>query len=62
MITAATTLLVYLWRYLVARLVYDDLLRPLLHGHPDGVIFAAAAAAIAVSLLHVGQRSRRRSS
>jgi hypothetical protein len=60
MITAATTLLVYLWHYLVARLAYDDLLRPLLHGHPDGIIFAAAAVAIAVSLLHVRRRSRRR--
>jgi hypothetical protein len=58
MITAATSLLVYLWHYVVARLAYDDLLRPLLHGHPDGIIVAGAVA-IAVSLLHVRRRGRR---
>jgi hypothetical protein len=30
---AALTLITYVWHYVVARLVYDQLLRPALHGH-----------------------------
>jgi hypothetical protein len=59
MITSAAMLLVYLWHYLVARLLYDDLLRPLLHGRAGPIVFAAAAVAIAFSLLHLRWRSRR---
>ena len=29
----AITFVTYLWHYLVARLVYDQLLRPVAHGH-----------------------------
>jgi hypothetical protein len=62
MITTATTLLVYLWHYLVARLVYDDLLRPMLHGSPSAITLTALAAGIAVALVHVRWRGRRRGS
>lgn len=30
---AALSLLTYVWHYLIARLLYDELLRPLIHGH-----------------------------
>jgi hypothetical protein len=58
MIGLASTLLVYLWHYLVARLLYDELLRPLLHGRSVGVMFGALAAAV-VAFLLLRRRGRR---
>jgi positive regulator of sigma E activity len=58
MIGLASTLLVYLWHYLVARLLYDELLRPLLHGRSGGVMFGALAATVLAFLL-VRRRGRR---
>jgi hypothetical protein len=59
MIGLASSLLVYLWHYLVARLLYDELLRPVLHGRSGGLMFGALAAAVLVSLLLVRRRGRR---
>jgi peptidoglycan/LPS O-acetylase OafA/YrhL len=58
----ATALFTYLWHYLVARLLYDELLRPLVHGRLLALV--ALAAIVALALL-VGRslsrtRSRRR--
>jgi hypothetical protein len=33
MTQGAITFLTYLWHYLVGRLVYDQLVRPVIHGH-----------------------------
>jgi hypothetical protein len=40
MSAAAFTFLTYLWHYLVARLVYDQLVRPVLHGHISIVLLS----------------------
>jgi hypothetical protein len=42
---AAITLLIYVWHYLVARLAYDHLLRPLIHGHVTGMPLICGVAA-----------------
>jgi hypothetical protein len=48
--------LAYLWHYMLARLLYDQLLRPMLHGRvPTALIVAAGAGA----LFRLGRRSRR---
>ena len=50
----ATALLTYVWHYLVARLLYDELLRPLM-----GRDRTAALAALALALLAVLALRRR---
>jgi hypothetical protein len=60
MIAPATALLVYVWHYLVARLIYDELLRPLFGGHSGEVVFGALAAGIVVWLLLFRRRGRSR--
>jgi hypothetical protein len=44
----------YLWHYLAARSVYDNLFRPLLHGHPGPLLAVGLIAAAAFAL---GRRS-----
>jgi hypothetical protein len=46
----------YVWHYLLARLLYDDLLRPLAHGRVPPALLLAAVAGVAFG---VGRRSRR---
>jgi hypothetical protein len=53
----AITLITYLWHYLVARLAYDHLLRPLIHGHVTGTLLLGAVAAAGFV---IGRWSRRR--
>ena len=57
MIVPAVALLTYLWHYLLARTLYDQLLRPLIHGRAPTalVIVCVAAAGFAV-----GRLTRRR--
>lgn len=58
MITAAhQSLLTYVWHYLLARLLYDDLVRPLLAGGVAPV--AGAIACLAVAVLLWRRRARR---
>jgi hypothetical protein len=59
MIAPAVTLLAYLWHYLVARLIYDELLRPLLDGRSGGVVLGALATGLVASLLLRRRRRRR---
>jgi hypothetical protein len=50
-------LVTYLWHYLVARMVYDQLVRPLAHGDAAGALLLACVAGIAFI---VGRRTGRR--
>ena len=34
----STLFVTYLWHYLAARALYDELLRPLMHGHPGPLV------------------------
>jgi hypothetical protein len=49
----------YLWHYLVARLIYDDVVRPLTRGDGGALLIAASLAAVAASLV-ARRRGRRR--
>lgn len=51
--------LTYVWHYLLARLLYDDLLRPLARG--DAIPVLATLAGVSLAALLVGRRRRRRS-
>jgi len=53
----AVTLLTYVWHYLVARLLYDQLLRPALRGQ---VIVPALICGAAVAAFVAGRWTRRR--
>lgn len=55
---AAITFLTYLWHYLVARLLYDQLVRPLIHGH---FAIALVMCGVAVAAFATGWWSARRS-
>jgi hypothetical protein len=58
MTAPASALVTYLWHYVLARLLYDDLVRPLSRGHvPTTLLLVAIAAAVAFGL---GRRRRRR--
>lgn len=58
---SASILITYVWHYLVARVVYDEVLRPLIRGHPAGalVIGGALAAAFVVRWCKSRRRARR---
>lgn len=52
----ATAFLTYLWHYLVARAIYDQVLRPLIHGRASaGLVLALVGAAFML-----GRLTRRR--
>ena len=55
--TSAVTFITYLWHYLLGRLVYDQMLRPLIHGHPWS---ALAVCCVAIGGFAVGRWSARR--
>jgi hypothetical protein len=57
--TSAVTLITYLWHYLLARTVYDQMLRPLIHGHPSR---ALPLCCVAIAGFAVGRWSGRRQS
>jgi hypothetical protein len=59
MTAPATGFPTYLWHYMLARLLYDELLRRVLHGNaPDWWLVAVVAAFVLV--LVRGRRRRRR--
>lgn len=51
------SLFTYVWHYLVARLLYDQLIRPLARGDAAGILLLALVAATSFGL---GRRARRR--
>jgi hypothetical protein len=51
-------LITYLWPYLLARMLYDDFVRPLARGRATAVLLACACVAIAAFLWK--RRTRRR--
>jgi hypothetical protein len=53
----AVALLTYLWHYLIARAIYDDLVRPLAHGNLSVAVLLACAGAVGYAL---GRSTRRR--
>jgi hypothetical protein len=53
----AVALLTYLWHYLIARTIYDDLVRPLAHGNVSVALLVACVAAVGFA---VGRRTRDR--
>jgi len=53
----AVTFLTYLWHYVLARLLYDDLVRPLAHGDLSVGLLVATGAGLGYAL---GRRSRPR--
>ena len=57
--TSAVTFITYLWHYLVARTVYDQMLRPLIHGHPGSALLVCC---VAIAGFAVGRWSARRRS
>jgi hypothetical protein len=55
--SAATAFLTYLWHYVVARAIYDQVIRPLVHGHPGAAVVLVCVAVVAFAL---GRLTRRR--
>ena len=55
--SAATAFLIYLWHYIVARAIYDHVVRPLVHGHAAGAVAFVCVAVLAFALGRV-TRSR----
>lgn len=41
---SAVTFITYLWHYVLARMVYDQVLRPMVHGHPGNALLMACVA------------------
>jgi hypothetical protein len=49
----------YLWHYVLARLVYDSLVRPIAHGEGVTVLLAIATVCAVVALMRRARRRRR---
>jgi hypothetical protein len=60
----AVSLITYVWHYLVARVIYDQLVRPLAHGDAPRLVLLACIAALSFALGRrssaLGRRSWRR--
>jgi hypothetical protein len=56
-LTSATAFVTYLWHYMLARLLYDDLVRPVAHGHVSRGLVLVLVAGAAFGL---GRASARR--
>ena len=59
MTSNAVTLITYLWHYMTARLVYDQVLRPLIHGRPSSALLLCG---VAIGSFAVGRWTARRGS
>ena len=60
MSTATLTLITYVWHYVVARLAYDQVIRPLSHGHLSVTLVICAVALAAFLLGRWTGRANRR--
>jgi hypothetical protein len=54
----AAELFTYVWHYVVARLLYDELFRPLARGRAGAVLFVVVCVAAAVFVLRRRRRIR----
>lgn len=54
--TAAVGFVTYLWHYLIARLLYDQLVRPLIHGRASALLFVVFVGLVAFL---IGRLTRR---
>jgi hypothetical protein len=54
--SAASTFVTYLWHYLLARAIYDDLVRPLVRGHGSGAVVLICVVVVAFVLGRVTRR------
>jgi hypothetical protein len=59
MTSGGVTFITYLWHYVTARFVYDQVLRPLIHGHPSSALLVCG---VAIGSFAVGSWSGRRGS
>jgi hypothetical protein len=50
MSTSAASFVTYLWHYVLARMLYDQLVRPLMHGHSIGLVLLGCVTAGAFAL------------
>jgi hypothetical protein len=57
MSVVGVALVTYVWHYLVARMIYDQLVRPLAHGDAAGVLLLAC---VAGGCFILGRRAGRR--
>jgi hypothetical protein len=57
MTAVAVSLPTYVWHYLVARMLYDQLIRPLAHGDASAL---ALLVGVALGSFVLGRRTRRR--
>jgi hypothetical protein len=58
--TPAVTFVTYLWHYLVARLIYDDLARPLIRGWGASVLIVVGCVGAVAYVLGVRTARRKR--
>jgi len=58
MSTPATSFLTYLWHYMLARLLYDELVRPLAHGRVSTGLVVAVVAVAGFALISSSGRRR----
>ena len=59
MTAPATAFLTYLWHYMLARLLYDEIVRRILHGLTPAVWLAVVVAAFVLVLARGRRRGRR---
>ncbi len=58
-VAPATEFVTYLWHYMLARLLYDELVRRILHGHAPAWWLVAVLAAFVLALARGRRRGRR---
>jgi hypothetical protein len=46
----------HVWHYVVARLLYDELVRPLLHGHVATIVLALACVCAVILVVRLTRR------
>jgi hypothetical protein len=59
MTAPASALETYLWHYMLARLLYDEVVRRILHGHAPAWWLVAVVAAFVLVLVRGRRRGRR---
>ncbi len=60
MSTPAASFVAYLWHYMVARLIYDELVRPIMRGGGGGALLVIACIGVAAGAYLIRVRRGRR--